>query len=162
MHLNTFERLFNSIAIERGVSSDYFTLRRTDTALHNRLPAIESRNLCVRHPAPSRPFVPCPSTNLVFSASSAFLRWQFGALCNPTAWVGPKLPVMGLLDNFGCRTWESVERAFAYARSRLVNRDWGFRIWVPGRDFLHRNVDAWTDAGSHERHHSLDHVSQHP
>lgn len=53
MQLNKFEQLFKNITIERGVSSDYFTLRRTDTALHNRLSAIEITKPFVRQPASS-------------------------------------------------------------------------------------------------------------
>jgi hypothetical protein len=46
---------------------------------------------------------------------------------NTSAFVGTYLvglPTTGLLDNFGCRTEESVEWTFAYARGRLVNKDW--------------------------------------
>jgi hypothetical protein len=47
MQLHKFEQMFKATTIERGVSSDYFPLRRTDTTLHNRLSAIEiAKPLC--------------------------------------------------------------------------------------------------------------------
>jgi hypothetical protein len=81
MRLNNFEQLFKSITIEKGVSSDYFRLRRTDIALHNRLSAIE----ITKPQCPSARSVP-----LYFAALQVLcfpLRQPFfaGGLSNPIA-----------------------------------------------------------------------------